>query len=146
MAGVPGSPLNELVTCLCEFLEAAVHTVLASRGLYHKDVFERCKVFNVFTRRSRHPELNSYISSTVARLRVGRGRGRGRAGGLGTAMAFLLVRCLTAAWKQAVSVIPPVPVRPLGRARSPWLSRTACGSWPWCLWARRGGLWSASPS
>lgn len=65
--------LPELVTCVLEFLEVAVHTTLSTRGLYHKEVFERCRAFGVFTRRSRHPELNSYIQSTVSRLRVSLG-------------------------------------------------------------------------
>lgn len=65
--------LPELITCILEFLEVAVHTTLSTRGLYHKEVFERCRAFGVFTRRSRHPELNSYIQSTVSRLRVSAG-------------------------------------------------------------------------
>jgi mitotic spindle assembly checkpoint protein MAD2B len=61
---------SNLVSCFLEFLEVAVHTVLYTRNLYHKEAFERCRAFNTFTRRSRHPELNSYISSTISRLRV----------------------------------------------------------------------------
>ncbi|GFR47513.1 hypothetical protein Agub_g9145, partial [Astrephomene gubernaculifera] len=63
------TPHAAFVACVLEFLEVAVHTVLFTRGLYLKEAFERCRAFNTFTRRSRHPELNSYISSTVSRLR-----------------------------------------------------------------------------
>ncbi|PNW73850.1 hypothetical protein CHLRE_13g575333v5 [Chlamydomonas reinhardtii] len=58
-----------LCSVVLEFLEVAVHTVLFTRGIYHKDAFERVRAFNTYCRRSRHPELNSYISSTISRLR-----------------------------------------------------------------------------
>jgi hypothetical protein len=67
-----GIVAEELVSVLLQFLEVAVHTAVYASNLYTKDAFERCRIFSTFTRRSRHPELNSYISSTINRLRVSR--------------------------------------------------------------------------
>jgi hypothetical protein len=61
---------DELVNCVCEFLEAAIHTTLWARKLYSADLFERNKYCGFTVRRSRHPGLNSYISETVGRLKV----------------------------------------------------------------------------
>lgn len=63
----------DLTALFIEFLEAAVHTTLYSRNLYSKDLFEKTRIYSVFVRHSRHPQLNTYISEAITRLRV-RGR------------------------------------------------------------------------
>lgn len=56
---------------LCEFIEAAIHTTIHARQLYSPELFERCKIYNIlFISKSRHPQLNQYISSVVAKLKV----------------------------------------------------------------------------
>ena len=67
MSGAPASPL---VDALCEFLEAAVHTVLRARGPYGPELFERQRLYGVAVARARHPGLGAYISSVIANLKV----------------------------------------------------------------------------
>ncbi len=61
---------SELVDALCEFLEAAVHAVLAARGLYSNELFERHRIYSIFVQKARHPELCAYISSVLTNLKV----------------------------------------------------------------------------
>lgn len=73
-AGGHAGLLQDLVQAFCEFLEAAVHTALYARNLYAREVFERARLYNVFIRRSRHPQLNAYIATVVGKLKVRAGR------------------------------------------------------------------------
>lgn len=57
---------------LCEFLEAAVHTVLLSRQLYALELFERQRLYGIFVQKARHPELCAYIGSVLSNLKVRR--------------------------------------------------------------------------
>jgi hypothetical protein len=63
-------PGDSLVDVLLEFLEALVHQILFVRELYSPELFERQRLYGIAVRRSRHPELNSYISEAVAGLKV----------------------------------------------------------------------------
>ncbi|GAX78984.1 hypothetical protein CEUSTIGMA_g6424.t1 [Chlamydomonas eustigma] len=60
---------EELINSFLEFLELAIHISLWSRKLYAADLFERVKYCGFNARKSRHPGLNSYISSTVGNLK-----------------------------------------------------------------------------
>lgn len=53
------------VDIFCEFLEAAIHQILHARGVYPKELFQRGKLYNVPVQKSRHPELNDYVSHLV---------------------------------------------------------------------------------
>lgn len=64
-----GNDDDDLVQSVLEFLEVAVHTVLWSRSLYSQDLFERVRYCGFNARRSRHPGLNAYIGSVVAKLK-----------------------------------------------------------------------------
>uniref|UniRef100_A0A7S1U422 HORMA domain-containing protein n=1 Tax=Phaeomonas parva TaxID=124430 RepID=A0A7S1U422_9STRA len=46
---------------LLEFLEAAVHRILASRRLYPLAVFERRKKYEIPTHMCRHPDVNEWV-------------------------------------------------------------------------------------
>eukprot|EP00242_Pyramimonas_sp_CCMP2087_P009405 CAMPEP_0198215484 /NCGR_PEP_ID=MMETSP1445-20131203/50185_1 /TAXON_ID=36898 /ORGANISM="Pyramimonas sp., Strain CCMP2087" /LENGTH=192 /DNA_ID=CAMNT_0043891231 /DNA_START=252 /DNA_END=827 /DNA_ORIENTATION=+ len=50
---------------LCEFLEAAFHHILYTRDVYPQELFQRGRLYNVPIQKSRHPDLNEYISSAV---------------------------------------------------------------------------------
>lgn len=64
------APANAaLIDALCEFLEAAVHTVLRARGLYSADLFESQRLYGIAVSKARHPELSNYIASAVANLK-----------------------------------------------------------------------------
>ncbi|GBF94513.1 hypothetical protein Rsub_07047 [Raphidocelis subcapitata] len=60
-----GAPHGALIDALCEFLEAAVHTVLRARGPYPPELFERARLYGVAVARARHPEVCSYIASVI---------------------------------------------------------------------------------
>jgi len=55
---------------LCEFLECFVHQVICFRGLYDKKLFETRKLYDMYVKRSLHPELNKYIHETTRSLQV----------------------------------------------------------------------------
>lgn len=55
---------------LLEALEAIVHQLLFVRQLYPAELFERQQLYGVAVRRSRHPELNSYIAEVVGSLKA----------------------------------------------------------------------------
>lgn len=65
------APNAALIDAICEFLEAAVHTVLRARGVYSADLFERQRLYGIAVSKARHPELCGYIASVIANLKVG---------------------------------------------------------------------------
>lgn len=79
-AAAPAAARDSLVDVLLEFLEALVHQVLFVRELYAAELFQRQRLYGIAVRRSRHPELNAYISGVVGGLRVGAVRSRGARG------------------------------------------------------------------
>lgn len=62
-------PSAALIDALCEFLEAAVHTVLRARGPYAPELFERQRLYGIAVSRARHPELSGYIASVITNLK-----------------------------------------------------------------------------
>merc|ERR1711871_198750 len=66
-------------TLLSRFAEAAVHLILRVRGVYPEEIFERRRLFDVTTFRSRHVELNDYIALVAGGLRELLERGEGDA-------------------------------------------------------------------
>ena len=56
---------DPIVTTLCDFLGAAVHQILHTRGVYPSQVFERRRLFDVTVFRSRYKELNDHIDLVV---------------------------------------------------------------------------------
>lgn len=60
----------ELSQIVCEFLEAAVHSILHVRDLYPSEVFERRRYCGVPIQWVRHPGLRDYIHQTVNSLRT----------------------------------------------------------------------------
>eukprot|EP00656_Telonema_subtile_P014176 TRINITY_DN17228_c0_g1_i3.p1 TRINITY_DN17228_c0_g1~~TRINITY_DN17228_c0_g1_i3.p1 ORF type:complete len:106 (+),score=24.72 TRINITY_DN17228_c0_g1_i3:75-392(+) len=52
-----------------DFLEVAFHTILFSRQIYPKEVFEKRKRYGIPVWMSRHPELNQYISDFIQSTR-----------------------------------------------------------------------------
>jgi hypothetical protein len=66
----PEQLFSQLVLCLLEFLEAAVHTTLWSRKLYPQELFQRKKFCGFNARVSRHPGLNAYISSVISNIKA----------------------------------------------------------------------------
>jgi len=68
MAEAPGSSAEEL-GFIASFLEAAVHQILYTRGLYPPALFETRTLYGVPVMMSRHPDLNSYIAETVGAAR-----------------------------------------------------------------------------
>ncbi|KAF8516747.1 DNA-binding protein [Hysterangium stoloniferum] len=61
----PGLTYNETARAIVEFLEVAIHNILYVRQIYPPDLFSRRKKYDVPVWRSRHPELNAYISGAV---------------------------------------------------------------------------------
>lgn len=59
-----------VIQVVCEFLEAVIHHVLYSKGLYPPESFERRRLYGIGVQRSRYPELVTYISQAVADLAV----------------------------------------------------------------------------
>ena len=55
---------------LCEFLECFVHQVLFARRLYDDRLFETKRLYDMFVKKSLHPNLNDYIHSTIYTLKV----------------------------------------------------------------------------
>lgn len=53
---------------LREFLEAAVHQLLHVRGLYPDAMFERTRIYGIPVKRSRHPDVNAYVETSVYSL------------------------------------------------------------------------------
>lgn len=61
----PGLSYNETARAILEFIEVAIHNILYVRQVYPVEVFTRRKKYDVPVWRSRHPELNEYISGAV---------------------------------------------------------------------------------
>ncbi len=61
MSAAPRSAVDEL----CDFLSCAVHLVLWARRVYPRETFERRRHLDVTVFRSRHVELNEYITLIV---------------------------------------------------------------------------------
>lgn len=72
--------MSQVAALLCECLEAIVHQLLFVRQLYSPELFERQRLYGVAVRKSRHPELNQYISEVVSSLQVRAVPRRGRLG------------------------------------------------------------------
>ena len=63
----PGTATVELVS---EFIEAVTHEILYRRGLYDPNIFERERLYGIALHKSRHPDLNIYISDSIISLKV----------------------------------------------------------------------------
>ncbi|BDA46150.1 probable mitotic spindle assembly checkpoint protein MAD2B [Coccomyxa sp. Obi] len=61
--------LQDIESCLCDFIEATVHEVLHLRGIYSAELFQRQRLFNIAVRKSRHPKLTDYIHGVVQSIR-----------------------------------------------------------------------------
>jgi mitotic spindle assembly checkpoint protein MAD2B len=57
------------VDVLIEFLECVVHTVLRQRNIYPPSVFEKKLKYGVGIWKSRHPDINSYITRVLTNAR-----------------------------------------------------------------------------
>lgn len=55
-----------LVSCFCEFLLVAVHTLLAERGLYPKNSWISARKWGSTVHQSRHPGVTAWINDAVA--------------------------------------------------------------------------------
>ncbi len=51
---------------LTDFLRASIHLILHTRRVYPSEIFERRRIFDITTWRSRHAELNEYIDRCAA--------------------------------------------------------------------------------
>ncbi|KAF8481437.1 DNA-binding protein [Gautieria morchelliformis] len=56
---------TETARAIVDFLEVAIHNILYVRQIYPVDLFSRRKKYDTPVWRSRHPELNEYISGAV---------------------------------------------------------------------------------
>jgi mitotic spindle assembly checkpoint protein MAD2B len=92
--GTRGRSQSDLrLDVITEFLEAATHHTLHARGVYPKELFEARAFYGARVQRSRHPDLDAYISDAVNALRRPIARGavqrlvlvikRGDSGGAG---------------------------------------------------------------
>lgn len=61
---------QDFLNVFCEFVEAVIHQVLHLRRVYKADLFERCRLYGITTRKSRHPGLNEYIHSVATSIKV----------------------------------------------------------------------------
>jgi len=59
-----------VIAALLEFIECLIHQLLHLRKLYSADLFEKQRLYGIAVHRSRHPELNDYISTVVESLQV----------------------------------------------------------------------------
>ena len=58
------------VDLISEYLEAIAHEIIYRRSLYDANIFERERLYGIALHKSRHPELNLYISDSILSLRV----------------------------------------------------------------------------
>ena len=84
------------ISVFCDFLEAAVQSVLFVRGLYPEAAFVRRRGFGRALQVVRHPALRAYIAQLVAGVREALQRWREKGGGGGNAgsaaaLKFVLV-------------------------------------------------------
>jgi len=61
---------TSVIAALLEFIECLIHQLLHLRKLYSADLFEKQRLYGIAVHRSRHPELNDYISTVVESLQV----------------------------------------------------------------------------
>ena len=59
-----------VIAALLEFVECLIHQLLHLRKLYSTDLFEKQRLYGIAVHRSRHPDLNDYISTVVESLQV----------------------------------------------------------------------------
>lgn len=64
---------DEFADLICEYCEAATHEILYLRNIYNRDTFQRERLYGIALHKSRHPELNFYISDSILSLKVGTG-------------------------------------------------------------------------
>jgi mitotic spindle assembly checkpoint protein MAD2B len=57
--------INELAATFLQFFQCAVHCYIHSRKLYPEEVFSKCKKFGINVWQSKHPDINSYITSVT---------------------------------------------------------------------------------
>ena len=55
---------------VCEFLEVVTHEILYLRKIYTPEIFERERLYGIVVHKSRHPELNLYVSDALLSLKV----------------------------------------------------------------------------
>ena len=55
---------------VCEFLEVVTHEILYLRKIYTREIFERERLYGIVVHKSRHPELNLYVSDALLSLKV----------------------------------------------------------------------------
>ena len=60
----------EAADLICEYCEAATHEILYLRSIYDRDIFQRERLYGIALHKSRHPDLNQYISESVFSLKV----------------------------------------------------------------------------
>lgn len=65
LSKMAAAELSTTAAAVCEFLEAALHTLLCERGVYPAAVFELRRKFGVPVRHSRHPGLAAYVAEVV---------------------------------------------------------------------------------
>ena len=58
------------VNLISEYIEAITHELLYRRGIYDRNIFERERLYGIALHKSRHPELNLYISDSILSLKV----------------------------------------------------------------------------
>jgi len=57
--------------CYCEFVEASIHQILFTRGVYSSELFDRTRLYNLAVHRARHPRLCGYIRECITTLKEG---------------------------------------------------------------------------
>lgn len=62
--------IQQLLEAICEYLEAVTHEILYRRAVYSPDIFERERLYGIALHKSRHPELNLYISDSILSIKV----------------------------------------------------------------------------
>lgn len=68
---MPSREVGPAVTeIICEYLEAITHELLYRRGVYDPNIFERERLYGIAVHKSRHPELNLYISDSILSIKA----------------------------------------------------------------------------
>ena len=62
-------PLNELIDCICEFLEVATHSILYYRYVYPRAFFEMRKQYNLPVPMSRSALVCDYVAVCIKQLK-----------------------------------------------------------------------------
>ncbi|KAI7834760.1 hypothetical protein BX661DRAFT_175481 [Kickxella alabastrina] len=58
------------VEAICGFLEVYIHSILFSRKVYPKTLFEDQFAYGIPVKASRHPGLNQYIINAIAAVKA----------------------------------------------------------------------------